>query len=53
MTARISSPSICWKVYTRLALFKRYDFVTMYTFRLVYYLLWHIVWGVIRLRLLF
>ena len=36
-----------------LALFKRYDFVTMYSFRLVYYLLWHIVWGVVRLQLLF
>jgi len=39
--------------FTQLALFKRYDFVTMYSFRLVYYLLWHIVWGVIRLRVLF
>lgn len=37
----------------QLALFKRYDFVSMYTFRLVYYLLWHIVWGVVRLRVLF
>lgn len=39
--------------FTQLALFKRYDFLTMYTFRVVYYLLWHIVWGVIRLRLLY
>ena len=39
--------------FVQLALFKRYDFVTMYSFRLVYYLLWHIVWGVIRLRVLF
>jgi hypothetical protein len=39
--------------FIQLALFKRFDFVTMYGFRLVYYLLWHIVWGVIRLRLLF
>ena len=38
---------------TQLALFKRYDFVTMYSFRLVYYALWHILWGVIRLRILF
>jgi len=37
----------------QLALFKRYDFVTMYSLRLVYYLLWHIVWGIIRLRVLF
>ena len=38
---------------TQLALFKRYDFVTMYAFRLVYYFFWHILWGVIRLRILF
>jgi hypothetical protein len=37
----------------QLAIFKRYDFVSMYSFRLMYYLLWHIVWGVIRLKLLF
>lgn len=37
----------------QLALFKRYDFVTMYGFRLVYYALWHIVWGQLRLGLLF
>jgi hypothetical protein len=35
------------------AVFKRYDFVSMYSFRLVYYLLWHIVWGHLRLRVLF
>jgi hypothetical protein len=39
--------------FTQLALFKRYDFVTMYSFRLVYYLFWHIIWGVLRLRILF
>ena len=39
--------------FTQLALFKQYDFVTMYSFRLSYYLLWHIVWGVIRLQVLF
>ena len=37
----------------QLVLFKHYDFVSMYFFRLAYYLLWHIVWGVIRLKLLF
>lgn len=37
----------------QLALFKRYDFVSMYSFRLVYYLIWHIVWGYARTRLLF
>lgn len=34
-------------------LFRRFDFVTMYAFRLVYYALWHVVWGYLRLRLLF
>ncbi|MCB9291467.1 MAG: hypothetical protein H6560_29470 [Lewinellaceae bacterium] len=33
----------------QLWLFKRYDFVSMYTFRLVYYLIWHIGWGWVRL----
>ncbi len=37
----------------QLALFRRYDFATMYAFRLVYYLWWHIVWGVVRRDLLF
>jgi hypothetical protein len=36
-----------------LALFQRYDFITMFSFRLIYYLLWHILWGSFRLRLLF
>jgi len=39
--------------FTQLALFKRYDFVTMYSFRLVYYIFWHIIWDFIRLRILF
>lgn len=38
---------------SQLYLFRRYDFVTMYSFRLVYYLYWHIVWGHLRLQLLF
>jgi hypothetical protein len=33
--------------------FRRYDFMAMYSLRLVYYLAWHVVWGYIRLRLLF
>lgn len=37
----------------QLALFYRYDFVSMYAFRLAYYLGWHIIWGHLRLRLLF
>lgn len=38
---------------TQLFIFKRYDFVSMYSFRLVYYVLWHITWGYLRLGLLF
>lgn len=37
----------------QLSLFKQYDFVAMFSFRLVYYFLWHIVWGHYRLSLLF
>jgi hypothetical protein len=37
----------------QLLIFKRYDFVSMYSFRLVYYAIWHIVWGQMRLSLLF
>ena len=38
---------------TGLFLFKKYDFFTMYSFRVLYYLLWHIVWGTIRFYVLF
>jgi hypothetical protein len=34
-------------------MFKQYDFISMYSLRLVYYLFWHIGWGYIRLRVLF
>ena len=34
-------------------LFRRYDFFTMYTFRMAYYLIWHIAWGTFRLNILF
>jgi hypothetical protein len=37
----------------QLLLFSRYDFVSMYSLRLVYYLIWHIVWGHARLGVLF
>lgn len=37
----------------QLLIFKRFDFVSMYSFRLVYYLLWHILWGYLRLKILF
>lgn len=33
----------------QLLLFRRYDFMTMYAFRVSYYLLWHIWWGHVRL----
>jgi hypothetical protein len=36
-----------------LIIFKRYDFISMYAFRLVYYLFWHIGWGYFRLQILF
>ena len=36
-----------------LVVFRRYDFVSMLSFRLAYYIIWHIVWGNIRLRVLF
>jgi hypothetical protein len=32
----------------QLWIFRRYDFVSMYTLRLVYYVVWHIVWGQVR-----
>jgi len=39
--------------FIQLYIFKRYDFVSMYSFRIVYYMLWHILWGSIRLLILF
>jgi len=33
--------------------FRRFGFMTMYAFRLMYYAVWHIAWGTIRLELLF
>jgi hypothetical protein len=37
----------------QLVIFRRYDFISMYAFRLVYYLFWHIGWGYFRLQVLF
>jgi len=37
----------------QLFLFRRYDFVSIYAMRLMFYLLWHIVWGMVRLNVLF
>jgi hypothetical protein len=39
--------------FLQLYVFRRFDFVTMYSFRLFYYAYWHILWGVIRLKVLF
>jgi hypothetical protein len=36
-----------------LYLFSRFDFASMYVFRLTYYCYWHIVWGDLRLQWLF
>jgi hypothetical protein len=37
----------------QLFVFRRYDFLTMYTMRLAYYGVWHVAWGHVRLRVLF
>lgn len=37
----------------QLALFKQFDFVAMLSFRLMYYLIWHILWGHYRLARIF
>jgi hypothetical protein len=37
----------------QLIIFKRYDFVSMYAFRLAYYIVWHVGWGYVRLKVLF
>ena len=39
--------------YVQLLLFRRYDFISMYLFRISYYVIWHIVWGHFRIRALF
>jgi hypothetical protein len=39
--------------FLQLWVFRRFDFMTMYSFRLFYYAYWHILWGVIRLEVLF
>lgn len=38
---------------TQLIIFKRFDFISMYFFRIVFYLVWHILWGYLRLSILF
>lgn len=39
--------------FLQLQVFKRYDFASMYIFRLTYYAYWHIIWGMIRLEVMF
>ena len=38
---------------TQLSLLRRFGYISMVAFRLSYYLLWHVLWGVARLELLF
>lgn len=38
---------------TQLLIFKYLDFITMYLFRIIFYFIWHILWGHFRLDLLF
>ena len=37
----------------QLYVFRRYDFLSMYWFRLSYYAYWHVAWGTIPLDVLF
>ncbi len=37
----------------QLGLYRQFDFLTAYAFRLVYYLLWHVVWGPLRQALFY
>lgn len=38
--------------FTQLYVFRRYDFMSMFAMRLVYYLYWHVAWGWLRLDVL-
>ncbi|PID35806.1 MAG: hypothetical protein CR993_08015 [Rhodobacterales bacterium] len=38
---------------TQLVILKRFGFVSMYAFRLGFYAIWHVVWGALRLDVLF
>ena len=37
----------------QLIIFKRFDFISMFLFRIAYYLIWHVIWGHFRLDILF
>ena len=39
--------------FLQLYMFRRFDFISMYSLRLFYYIYWHILWGAIRLQVLF
>ena len=39
--------------FLQLYIFKRYGFLSMYSFRVIYYILWHVIWGFLRLEILF
>ena len=39
--------------FLQLYIFRRFDYVSMVSLRLFYYAYWHILWGVIRLEVLF
>jgi len=34
----------------QLYIFRLYDFISMYSFRIIYYMYWHIIWGYLRLQ---
>lgn len=38
---------------TQMLIYKNFDFVSMFLFRIIYYLLWHVIWGYFRLDILF
>ena len=38
---------------TQLLIFKHFGFISMYLFRIIFYVIWHILWGYARLELLF
>lgn len=37
----------------QLYVYRHFDFISMYLFRLFYYAYWHVLWGVLRLEVLF
>ena len=39
--------------FLQLYVFRCYGFISMYSFRLFYYMYWHIIWGALRLQWLF